>query len=54
MQYIRKSVQLTEDQAEQLRQLAFDSRLSEAEHIRRALKQYLTNSSNNSLVGKLL
>ena len=43
MQYIRKNIQLKEDQAEELRLLAFETRISESEHIRRALDAYLKN-----------
>lgn len=38
---IRKNIQITEVQEEALRKLAFKTRLSESEHIRRALDLYL-------------
>ena len=41
MQYIRKNIQLLPEQAEELRLLAFETRESESEHIRRALDEYL-------------
>jgi hypothetical protein len=43
MQYVRKNIQLLPDQAEELRLLAFETRESESEHIRRALGNYLKN-----------
>jgi len=41
MKYIRKNIQLTEELNEQLRRLAFDTRESESEIIRKALEIYL-------------
>lgn len=43
---IRKNIQLTEKQNEQLRKLAFNTRLSESEHIRMALEKYLKEASH--------
>lgn len=43
MQYVRKNIQLLPDQAEAIRILAFETRESESEHIRRALDAYLKN-----------
>lgn len=40
---IRINVQVTKEQNEELRKLAFDTRLSVAEHIRRAVEEYLSN-----------
>ncbi len=45
MQYIRKNIQLAEEQNNQLRKLAFDTRKSESEHIRIALDKYLEEVS---------
>lgn len=39
---IRKNIQITEQQNDALRKLAYETKLSEAEHIRRALNHYLT------------
>lgn len=38
---IRKNIQVTESHAADLRKLAYETKLSEAEHIRRALDLYL-------------
>lgn len=41
MDWVRKQILLTPEQAEELRRLAYETKLSEAEHIRRALEKYL-------------
>lgn len=38
---VKKNISVTEAQAETLRRLAYETRESEAEHVRRALNEYL-------------
>jgi predicted transcriptional regulator len=42
MKYTRKNIQIEAEQAEALRTLAYESRISESEHIRRALQEYIS------------
>ena len=39
---IRKQILITKEQNEKLRMIAFETRKSEAEHIREALQEYLS------------
>lgn len=43
--YIRKNIQLTHELNDKLRRLAFDTRISESEHVRKALEKYLKEES---------
>jgi len=43
LQLVRKNIQVTEEQSEALRKLAYETRVSESEHIRRAIEAYLNH-----------
>lgn len=51
MQYIRVTTQLTADQKEKLRELAYKTRRSEAELIREAVGKYTARMGGDKLDG---